>query len=146
MVVETVKSDVPDLISVTASLKGEKYIQEGASLFISFRRGPPFPGEPHLTWTIHGEKGEIKFTAEGGTTPRTIASKPVNITLHDFFTKQVQVIEWSWESWCLELPTAARGVARLYEAYARGDDTAYFNIQHALKRHEQLESILTSKH
>jgi hypothetical protein len=98
MVVETVKSDVPDLISVTASLKGEKYIQEGASLFISFRRGPPFPGEPHLTWTIHGEKGEIKFTAEGGTTPRTIASKPVNITLHDFFTKQVQVIEWSWNS------------------------------------------------
>ncbi|RYP00170.1 hypothetical protein DL764_006601 [Monosporascus ibericus] len=142
-VVETIKSDVPDLVSVTASLPGDKYIQDGASLLVSFRRGQPFPGEPCLTWTIHGETGDIKVTAEGGTTPRTIASRPVKIVLHDFVTDQVQDVGWSWETWRQELPAAARGVAGLYEAYARGDKTAYSDFEHALKRHDQLEEILS---
>ncbi|UKZ74532.1 hypothetical protein TrVFT333_002202 [Trichoderma virens FT-333] len=144
-VIETIRSDVPDLASVTASLKGAKYIQYGASLFVNFRRGQPFPGEPHLTWSIHGERGEINFTADGGTTPRTMASRPINIVLHDFATNQVQEVGWSWELWCQELPTAARGVAMLYEAYAHGDKTAYSDFDHALKRHEQLEEILAGR-
>ncbi|KAL1616836.1 hypothetical protein SLS56_011268 [Neofusicoccum ribis] len=141
-IAETINSNVPDLAFVTASLKGDKYVQDGASLLISFRRGQPFPGEPHLTWTIRGQTGEIKFTAEGGMTPRTMASSPVRIALHDFSTNQVQDVNWSWEPWRLELPIAARGVAGLYEAYARGDETAYSNFEHAEKRHEQLEDVL----
>ncbi|KAF9631062.1 hypothetical protein BFW01_g1924 [Lasiodiplodia theobromae] len=143
--VETIESNVPDLVFVTASLKGEKRIQDGASLLVGFRRGQPFPGEPFLTWTIHGEKGEIKFTAEGGTTPRTMASTPVRILLHEFSTGQVEDVGWSWEPWRLELPIAARGVAGLYEAYACGGETAYSNFEHSLWRHEQLEDVLCGR-
>ncbi|KAH7141147.1 hypothetical protein EDB81DRAFT_844113 [Dactylonectria macrodidyma] len=141
-VVETITTDVPDLAFVTAVLKGNEYIQDGATLLISFRRGQPFPGMPHLTWTIHGEKGEIDFNVEGGTTPRTMASRPVKILLHDFTTDQVRDVDWGWEPWRQDLPVAARGVAGLYELYARGDKMAYSDFEHALKRHEQLEEVL----
>jgi hypothetical protein len=145
-VVETVESDVPDLASVTALLRPNQYIEDGATLLITFHRGRPFPGEPNLSWTISGEKGEIKFTAEGGATPRTMASKSVKIVLHDFSTGEVRDVAWGWEPWRQELPVAARGVAGVYEAYARGDKTAYCDFEHGLKRHEQLEDILSGRH
>ncbi|KAH6655943.1 hypothetical protein BKA67DRAFT_534850 [Truncatella angustata] len=141
-VIETVKSDVPDIAFVTATLKGNGFIQEGASLLVNFRRGQPFPGEPHVTWTINGEHGEIKFTAEGGTTPRTIASMPIKIVVHDFATGRVEDIGWNWNSWQQQLPAAARGVAGLYDAYAREDTKAYSDFDHALKRHKHLEAML----
>ncbi|KAH6867863.1 hypothetical protein B0T10DRAFT_419238 [Thelonectria olida] len=144
MMVETVKSDVPDLAFVTASLKGNRYVEKSASLSVNFRRGQPFPGEPHLSWGIYGEKGEIRFIAEGGTTPRTMASKPVSILWHDFSTGKVQEVGWSWEHWRQELPAAARGVAGLYEAYACEDRTAYSDFEHASKHHSHLKEILSS--
>ncbi|KAH8665393.1 hypothetical protein BGZ61DRAFT_431276 [Ilyonectria robusta] len=141
-VVETVKSDVPDLVFVTAQLGDNVHVQDRASLLVRYRQGQPFPGEPRLVWTINGEKGEIKLTAEGGTTPRTLASRPIKILLHDFATDHVEEVGWSWEPWQAELPAATRGVAGLYEAFARGDSTAYPDFEHALKRHEQLEEML----
>ncbi|KAK2736517.1 oxidoreductase family protein [Colletotrichum kahawae] len=140
---ESVQSNVPDLAYVTASLAGTDLVQDGASLLMGFHRGQPFPGEPHLTWTILGETGAIKLTAERGTTPRTMASSPVRILWHEFVTGQVQEVEWEWEPWLQELPSAARGVAALYDAYARGDESAYSDFEHALKRHAQLEDILS---
>lgn len=140
---ETVRSDVPDLVFVTAQLRDDVHVQDRASLLVRYRQGQPFPGEPRLVWTIYGEKGEIKLTAEGGTTPRTLASRPIKILLHDFATDQVEDVGWSWEPWRAELPAATRGVAGLYEAFARGDDTAYPDFEHALKRHEQLEEMLS---
>ncbi|KAH7231221.1 uncharacterized protein BKA55DRAFT_525411 [Fusarium redolens] len=145
VMVGTVESDVPDLVSVSALLRPSQYIENGATVFITFHRGPPFPGEPNLTWTISGEKGELKFTAEGGTTPRTMASGAIKIELHDFSTGMVRDIPWAWEPWRQELPIAARGVAGVYEAYARGDQTAYCDFEHGLKRHEQLENILSRR-
>lgn len=97
IVVETVKSDVPDLIFVTAQLRDDIHIQDRASLLISYRQGQPFPSKPHLALTIHREKGKIKLTAEGDTTPRTLALRPIKILLHDFTTDQVEEVGWSWE-------------------------------------------------
>ncbi|KZL70890.1 oxidoreductase family protein [Colletotrichum tofieldiae] len=141
-IIDVVESNVPDLAFVTASLIGTDFVQDGASLLMSFRRGQPFPDDPHLTWMILGETGEIKLTAEGGTTPRTMASSPVRILWHEFATGQVQEVGWGWESWLQELPFAARGVAALYDAYAQENKKAYSDFEHALKRHNQLEQIL----
>ncbi|KAL6355328.1 hypothetical protein LRP88_10914 [Fusarium phalaenopsidis] len=142
-VIETVESDVPDLVSVTALLRPSQYVESGATVVMTFQKGEPFPGDPCLTWTISGEKGELKFTAQGGTTPRTMASGDVKIVLHDFSTGEISDIPWAWEPWRQELPAAARGVAGIYEAYARGDSTGYCDFEHGLKRHEQLENVLS---
>ncbi|KAH7154794.1 hypothetical protein DER46DRAFT_510738 [Fusarium sp. MPI-SDFR-AT-0072] len=142
-IVGTVESDVPDLVSVNALLRPSQYIEKGATILVIFQRRPPYPGEPNLTWTITGEKGELRFTAEGGTTPRTMASKPVKIELHEFSTGIVRQVPWTWEPWRQELPIAARGVSGVYEAYARGDHMAYCDFEHGLKRHEQLGNILS---
>ncbi|KAJ4993148.1 oxidoreductase family protein [Stagonosporopsis vannaccii] len=141
-ITETVKSDVPDLAFVTALFEGSDYVQHGAPLCLSFRRDLSDPSEPHLAWTIHGEKGEIRIIAEGGITPRTMASRPVTITVYDFATGERENVSWTWESWLEELPLAARGVAGVYEAYAQGDKASYCDFEHALLRHEQIENIL----
>ncbi|KAL2672157.1 hypothetical protein Neosp_012855 [[Neocosmospora] mangrovei] len=133
VVIETVESDVPNLISVTALLRPSQYVGSGATVIITFQKGQPFPDDPCLTWTISGEKGELKFTGQGGTTPRTMASGDVKIVLHDFLTGEISDIPWAWEPWRQELPVAARGVAGIYEAYARSDSTGYCDFEHGLK-------------
>ncbi|MCJ1390860.1 hypothetical protein MMC18_003721 [Xylographa bjoerkii] len=144
-IIETVKSDVPDLVIVTGTLKESRISQEGATLLIRFRRGQPFPGEPPLVWTINGEKGEIRLLSPGGTALQATANtKPVVLEVHDFETDSIQQVEWDWADWQKELPMAAMNVGGLYEAFADGDPSQYPTFEDALKRHEQLDSILAT--
>lgn len=143
-------SDVPDLIIVTGSLSDSEITQEGASLQVRFRRGQRFKGEPALTWHINGELGELRLTAPGGTSLHASSySEPVVIEIHDFATDEVRIVDWEWPSWQEEdnLPIVSRSVARLYEAFyedmREGGTQEYPGFSAALKRHEQLHSILS---
>ncbi|KEY70384.1 hypothetical protein S7711_09358 [Stachybotrys chartarum IBT 7711] len=142
--ITTLKSDVPDLVIVTGKLAASPIAQQGATLSIRFRRGQSFPDEAPLVWTISGEKGEIRFTSPGGTALQATAyAKPVVVEVHDFATDAVeQVIEWDWAEWQKDLPMVARNVGSLYEAFAEGDTSRYPTFEDALKRHEQLDTIL----
>lgn len=62
-ILETAKSNVPDLIYATGVLPESDYASNGATLHIRYRRGQPFKGESPMVWTINGEKGEIRFTS-----------------------------------------------------------------------------------
>jgi hypothetical protein len=142
-IVETITNRVPDLIFTTARLAESPTAQRNASVLYRFRQGQPFPGEPALSWTINGEKGEIRVVAQDGTSLHATAyNGPVTIELHDFATDKVSKVEWAWESWQEELPLVARSVALLYENYAAGNKVPTF--QDALKRHEQLEQALST--
>jgi predicted dehydrogenase len=146
-VVKTVRSDVPDLILVSGKWDESSVTQRNATLHFRFRRGQPFPGEPALEWTINGEKGEIRiispqyaFIQVGDpTTPRTIE-------IHDFETDKVETVEWDWEDWQQELPSPARTIGAVYEAFAEaktaGGKGTYVTFDVAAKRHEQLEELL----
>ena len=140
-VLRTIKSTVPDLINLTATLTPSRLTQDGATLQLTFRSGQPFPGDLPLVWSINGEKGEIRLIGETGTSINA-SSTPVTIEIHDFSTDQVEKITWSWEDWQDELPDAARNIGMLYEAFATGDETAYPSFEDALRRHEQLEDML----
>lgn len=149
-IVRTVKSDVPDLITVTGSLSGAG-VAEGASLLVRFRRGQPFKGEPALTWHINCEKGEIRLTAPSGTSLHANSySDPVTIEVHDFHTDKVSVVPWEWPEWEeeLDLPIVGRSVAKLYEAFhadtVEGGRRMYPNFSDAIERHEQLSTLLAS--
>lgn len=141
-IVETITNHVPDLVFTTARLSNP-LAQKNASVLYRFRQGQPFPGEPALSWTINGEKGEIRLIAQDGTTLHAMAyTGPVTVELHDFATDKVNKVEWAWEDWQEDLPFIARSVAQLYENYAAGNKVPTF--QDALKRHEQLEDMLST--
>lgn len=149
-ITDTVVSDVPDLITVTGSLRESIVAQEGASLQVRFRRGQAFKGEPDLTLHINCEKGEIRLTAPSGTSLHANAyAEPVVIEVHDFTTDEVRTVDWAWPKWQEEddLPIVSRSVARLYEAFyehkTEGAARKYANFADAVKRHEQLHSILS---
>ncbi|KAM0424169.1 hypothetical protein ACHAPT_010538 [Fusarium lateritium] len=142
-IIETIKSDVPDLIFATGTLKESETSQKDASVLLRFRRGQPFPGEPPLVFTINGEKGEIRLKAEGGTGLHANSySAPVIIEVDDFETGKVEQVAWQWENWQEELPVVSRSVAAVYERFAEGTKEGLVSFDDALFRHEQLNGLL----
>ncbi|KAL7796752.1 hypothetical protein V8C37DRAFT_371351 [Trichoderma ceciliae] len=142
-VVETVKSNVPDLIIINGTLAASQIAAEGANVLFRFRRGQPFLGEPALSWTINGEKGEIRLQAFGGSSLHANSyTTPVTIEVHDFASDQVQTFEWSWQSWQEELPIVGRSVGVLYDKFSNGIVQGVPSFETALLRHEQLASVL----
>lgn len=140
-VVETVKSNVPDLIIINSTLPASPTAAEGANVLYRFRRGPPFHGEPPLVWTITGEKGEIRLQSFTGVALHANSyNEPVDIEVHDFATDEVQKVEWTWQSWQEELPGVGRSVALLYDKFAYGPFEGAPTFETALSRHEQIEN------
>lgn len=137
----TVRSDVPDLIFITGTLPASETVQPGAGFSFRYRRSPRFKGDQVLVWTVNGEKGEIRVTA-----PKTSSfhgDQEVTIETHDFATGEVENVEWQWEKWQEALPLPARSIGLVYEAFARGDESGYPSFEHALKRQQQLETVLS---
>lgn len=146
-VLRTVRSDVPDLISVAGKWDESAVTQQNATLHFRLRRGQPFPGEPVFEWTIYGEKGEIRIISpKSAFLQVSDATVPRVIEIHDFATDEVTKIEWDWEKWQNELPHEARGIGALYEGLAEvkatGAKEKYLTFDAAVKRHELLEGLL----
>jgi predicted dehydrogenase len=141
-VLEKVSTDVPDLIHVTGSLVESDQVVQGATLHVTYTKGPVFKGEPGMAWNISGEKGNLRLLALGGSGINASAHMdPLTITLHDFETDELEEIEWSWPEG-LEIPPMSSIVGSLYEAYAAGDKSKYPDFAHAAKRHDQLDQML----
>ncbi|OIW25430.1 NAD(P)-binding protein [Coniochaeta ligniaria NRRL 30616] len=144
-IIATARSNVPDLITVTATLDGSPTVQTGASLLARFRRGQPFPGELPLWLTINGEKGEIRLTNSAGTSLHSSAdTEALKVELHDFETDKVERVEWDWSEWQKDLPVWARSIGSLFEEFAKGSEGDYPTFEDALALHEQLESLIAS--
>lgn len=134
--VGTAISDVPDLVVVTGNSASS-----GASILMRTRRGQAFPGEPKLVWTISGEKGEIRITAEAEGTTLAFAD-PATLEVHDFATDEVRRVDWAWEPWQQELPLPGRAVAMLYERFAQDEGRGMPSFKDAVRRQVQLEKIV----
>ena len=131
-VVETVNSDVPDLVHLIGVLPS------GAPISINYRRGQPFKGDPGFAWHIHGENGEIKVEGPG---PHLQAfDTGTKITLHRFAQDSVEEIQW--ESPYPELPGPAQNVASMYTAFANGVKASYPDFEGAIVRHRFIDNIL----
>ncbi|KAJ7085885.1 hypothetical protein C8R44DRAFT_821312 [Mycena epipterygia] len=143
-IVKTVKSDVPDLIIVTSPLQESAVAQKDATLLVRFRRGQPSFDEPALAWSIIGEKGEIRLTSPGSTQLAFAHTESIRLEVKDFASNKVEQIGWEWEAWQEDLPLPARSVGALYEAFTERDERKYPTFEDALKRHEQLEGMLSA--
>lgn len=135
-VLETVNSDVPDLVMLNGILPSD------LPLSINFRRGQPFKDDPGFIWNIHGVAGEIKVQGPGPALQANDAD--VKIQLHTFAKDEVEEVKW--ESPFPDLPGPARNVAALYEAFAdaRVDQKRYPDFEDAVVRLQQIEDLYAS--
>ncbi|KAK8051421.1 NAD(P)-binding protein [Apiospora rasikravindrae] len=141
-ILDTVKSNVPDLVHVTGVLPESDHVSNGATLSIRYRRGQPFKGDPPMVWTINGEKGEVRFTAHGGPTVNVTSKEnaPV-VEVHNFETDDVEQIVYDHGP-RLDIELPARNVGSVYEVFATRDESQYATFDHAVKRHSQLDKML----
>ena len=126
-------TDVPDLLTVQGTLKSRPGVGgavEGALFTHVFRHGTPFKGQPGLTLTINGEKGELLVTIGE---KFLFLEDPASILLHNHATDEVKEIKWDWDDWQKELPIKARGVAELYERYAEWVENGKSQINYGRK-------------
>lgn len=127
-VLETVVTDVSDHIMLQGILGS------GTPLSITFCR---FKGTPGFIWSIHGERGEMRITADG---PALQADdNDTNITVHTFDQEELEFIEWNRRF--NDLPRAARNVAAIYEAFANRETEKYPDFSHAVLRHKHIEEV-----
>ncbi|GAB7343017.1 hypothetical protein MBLNU457_g1107t1 [Dothideomycetes sp. NU457] len=151
--VRSITSDVPDFLSIHGRLaRGRCDIADDASLAVVHRSGPPFKGTPAFVWNIYGEKGEILVTSPDGPYVQAIShTGRLTIQLHDHETDEVSEIPWHWQSWQEEFEVWSRGIAELYERYARwieagkpsvvGGDAQWPRLQDAVFRHKELDDL-----
>lgn len=116
----SVRSDVTDYLSVHGKLKNNKgVLVPGAMLLATFRLGPQFKDQPGLTWTINGEKGELRLSAPGPYLQAGYSfAGPITIAHHDHTTDEVKDLGWDWPEWQKEYGLRARSTAELFERYA----------------------------
>ncbi|PTB38806.1 hypothetical protein M441DRAFT_172742 [Trichoderma asperellum CBS 433.97] len=152
----TVRSDIPDLITVNGELApGAADIQEGATLSVLFRSGSPFKGELPFVWYIQGQTGELKITNPIGPVLQAATIPGIKIELYDFTTDEVTEIPWEteWKEWQHELPTpGGKLVGDMYNRYAQwfqqADRTAvpeggdWPRLKDAIRRHEEIDGVL----
>lgn len=132
-VLETVDSDVPDLILLNGILPSN------VPLSVNFRRGQPFKDEPGVTWKIHGVSGEIRVQGPGPALQASDAN--VKIQVYDYAKDEVEEVKW--EPLFSHLPGPARNVAALYEAFADADadQRRYPDFEDAVGRLRQIENL-----
>jgi hypothetical protein len=120
-IVENATSDVPDLLSVHATITPSPLTVPNATLSFLFRRGQPFPGTPALAWTINCECGEIRVTsATSSAFPSSESDGPVVIQVHHFETNEVEDIDFDWSDLQKEVPIVSRDVMGCLFAFAEG--------------------------
>ncbi|KAF3766154.1 NAD(P)-binding protein [Cryphonectria parasitica EP155] len=139
---EELPTNVPDLLALSASIPASPVAREDATLLATWRSGATFPEseEPALSWVISGEKGSVRLMAP--VWPHAGVGGEFLIQLHDRATDTVQPVEWKWEAWQESLPMPARNIGALYEAFADGEEGRYATFEDALKRQDELESML----
>ncbi|KAK3306140.1 putative oxidoreductase [Chaetomium strumarium] len=117
-IVDTIRSDVPDLLSLHGTVTSSRTHNQPASLIFTFRRGQPFPGTPAFTWTLHCTAGEIRLVAPSGISLQADGAQDVTIQLHRFDSDTVEEVPWGWDERQRQVPLRARSVQTVLYAYA----------------------------
>ena len=134
-VIDTVTTNVPDWIALDGTLASHDI-----PLDIVFRRGEPFKGHYGFEWLVSGELGEIKVSGPGPIMHVAVGSHRIEV--YDFAKEEVEDISYGDEY--EDLPVPARNVGRLYDLFAKGDAKTYPDFDHAVRRHQEIESMYSS--
>lgn len=141
--IETIVSNVPDLLSVHGSLQPSPNVAQGALLSARFQRGPPFKGCPSLTWEINCEAGSVRVVSRDSTVIGAgVDHGTISVQLHDFKSGEVEDVEFPWDSSVAGLGLFARNMASVYEAFALGREGSYASFEDAVFRHKEVDGMI----
>ncbi|KAJ5798915.1 uncharacterized protein N7503_006420 [Penicillium pulvis] len=142
-IIDSIRSDVPDLLSLHGSLPESSHVRANASLIAYFHRGQPYPGDPSLSWTLTGETGTIRLTAPAGISLQADAyAEPVTIAVHQFDTDKLDQVSWDWSERQVQVPVPARSVLHSLISFGNKDESGYVSLEDAARRAEQIEGWL----
>lgn len=115
----------------------------GAVLSYHLRGGPAFANSDHsgLMWRIYGSKGEIQVT--GPNSYLQIADDDIKIEVFEHSTGNVEELSVGKDEFS-DGPLFGRNIARLYEAFADGKDSAEQGVldwEDALRRHQFVDEV-----
>lgn len=113
-------------------------LDSGTILSVHIRGGRAFAAKPKFLWRIYGEKGEIEVTASGG--GLNVGYDDEQILVDDFEKTTLETVSVDTDEWD-ELPRQARNVARLYEAFWKGESDGVATFEEAVGRHEMLDGM-----
>ncbi|KAH6639539.1 putative oxidoreductase [Boeremia exigua] len=145
-IIDTVTSDVPDLLSFNAQLKPSPHTAPNATLSFFYRRGQSFPGTPALTWTLNFQHGEIKVESPtSGFLEPGPKDEPITIHVHRYDDDSVEVVEWNWSPEQAVLPLSARSVSATLFAFADGRPAGegWVSVDDAARRAVVIEKFLS---
>jgi predicted dehydrogenase len=131
-IVKTVIKDSPDQVLLQGIL------QSGTILSVHIRGGQAFASKPKFLWRIYGEKGEIEITASGG--GLNVGYDDEQILIDDLTTGKLETVVVEKDEWD-ELPMQAVNVARLYEAFRKGETDGVVTFEEAVRRHELIDEM-----
>ncbi|RJE18091.1 hypothetical protein PHISCL_09571 [Aspergillus sclerotialis] len=144
-IIETIRSNVPDLISLHGYLPETSHVSRKASLIAYFTRGQPYPGDPSLSWTLNCEFGTIRLTAPAGISLGADAyAEPVTIEVHRFETGEVEQVPWTWSEAQAKVSVKARSVQSCLVSFAEGREDGYVSLEDAAHRASQIQGWLDS--
>ena len=130
----------------------------GALITAHMRGGRNFPGAPGMEWRIYGKTGEIRvvcpghFLHMGFPGPESKVDRftypgdgdyfmDMKFEVHDFGTGNVEKVVLKKDEWD-ELRRESQNSARIWEAFAKGEEGEYATFEDALKRQIFLEKII----
>ena len=136
--VREVTRDTPDQIMLQGTLSSSPY---EAPISYYVRGNKPFKDSSALRWNVFGTKGELEII-----NPALLAADVIDtgatIRLHDFASDQVSDIDWSvGDEIEKDFPVQVRNIARVYEAFAKGETERLVTFEESIKRHRMIDEM-----
>jgi predicted dehydrogenase len=128
------KATAPEYILIQGVL------ESGVAASINLRCTPATVNEVGFRWTISGSEGEIEFVSPTGFIQGYLDQSKVFLKKWQGETKEVNLAR-SEPDHVASLPGHAINTARLYEAFATGDEDGYPSIESARKVHHLIERV-----
>jgi predicted dehydrogenase len=131
VVEKSVRNTVPDQILMHGTTE-----TSDAFVSINLHAGKEMPGLPRLDWRIQGEKGWLRVTS-----PMlflNVGTPETKLELYSTESGQVEEVEVDKDEWDA-LPIPAQNIARLYEAYRKGE--WYPTFDWAVRKHELIDGM-----
>jgi hypothetical protein len=130
ILVKDAENTVPDQILLQGS------VNSGAPVSIPYRGGSTFPGTPNIQWWIQCSMGELHLKSSSWSL--NVGREDTKVELFNKETGKVEEVKVERDQWD-ELPVPAQNIARLFEAFRKGEWVPGF--ERAVERHEMLEDM-----
>lgn len=116
-------------------------LDNGAVASLSLRSSRSAVDDTGFRWLISGTKGEIELTTKPGVIQFLPPGTQIRLRTWGADSRVVD-FDVDEEEYIRNVPAPGINVARVWEAFAKGEEDGYTSIEESLPTHELLETII----